>query len=248
MRYIFFTISMFLLLSTGVFAQFEITKKDKTIINDKDVFTFNKIGKELAFNIHNTTKDTVYIKFEVKDIKNANGEKSTLCIFEQCYPPTDNLKGKTYPEREGKAIVPEGNTSPEYNDHFVNNNDKPLNNATFIEYIFNVSQVNKDGSAKDGGKSVTFSYKYDPSSVGVKSTKNTKYKLYPTVGDGVVYLETKKTVNIQLCSITGNKVENIKVNSGKNTLNLSHLKPQIYLVIISDEYNNKIGISKIIIN
>ncbi len=242
-----FTITVGLFLAISTFAQFSVTRADGTEYKDGDVFTFNEVGTEkgeLKFIITNSTTDNIFLQLEVVDIKNADGSNAQICCFGQCFPSIN--KGRIFPSESTAQRI--GASEKLEDGHLVNKETTPQNGAESIEYILRIYQVTDEGKPLDGGKSITFTYKYKPTASAINDLANAKYNVYPTLSNGdVVVTSESNNVTVQLFNVMGQPVKTFVVNKGQTALDLSALNEQLYFVVMRNANNKIINKTKIMI-
>lgn len=214
-------------------AQFTVESHGGDPIVDGQIITYGTLNAELGFYVNNeSTTDEIYMRIEFVSAVNYDGVDMQLC-FGLCYDPI--AVGDIYPLGGGVVTILPGENQNQEGDKFLNYND---GGGNLIDYNFRFIQV--DGGLNEIGEDLTFTYRYDPS-LGLNDNNLVSAQLIATNVKDQLLITASEEVQIELYDIQGRRVVSQKLTSGTNTVNVSNLPTQMYIVKLT----NKQGASQI---
>lgn len=214
-------------------AQFTVETHGGDPIVDGQIITYGTLNAELGFYVNNeSTTDEIYMRIEFVSAVNYDGVDMQLC-FGLCYDPI--AVGDIYPLGGGVVTILPGENQNQEGDKFLNYND---GGGNLIDYNFRFIQV--DGGLNEIGEDLTFTYRYDPS-LGLNDNNLVSAQLIATNVKDQLLITASEEVQIELYDIQGRRVVSQKLTSGTNTVNVSNLPTQMYIVKLT----NKQGASQI---
>ncbi|MFT5103226.1 MAG: hypothetical protein ACI86C_000878 [Candidatus Latescibacterota bacterium] len=222
--------------TAGMMAQTQYTVEDGdgNLINDGDAIVFTVSGTPEAsmdFYVTNTGASTINTKIEFVSALNADGSEFELC-YGLCY--TGISVGQFYPGGSDFVAIDAGMTTGPGN-HFYN---YALGSGEeVLQYVFRFFET--DGAGNDIGNSLTFTYVYNPL-LGVN--ENTlDIALSSTVIDGSLTVNLQEDIALAIYDLNGRIVQNFNLEVGQQTINMSNLSAQMYLL----HFTNNKGISQV---
>ncbi len=220
--------------TAGMMAQYAVEDGDGNAINDGDVLNFGVTGvpdANLSFYVTNNGGSTINMKIEFVSATNADGSEFELC-FGLCY--TGITIGNSYPGGSDFIAIDAGATTGPGN-HFYNY--AAGNGTDVLDYVFRFYET--DGAGNDIGNSLTITYRYDPS-LSVNDNK-LDVVVSSTVIDGQINVNVQEDLNLAIYDLNGRIVQNQKLEAGQQTVNLSNLSAQMYIL----HFTNNKGISQV---
>jgi len=236
----------FLLLLTGIFsyAQFSIVNQETNDpINDGDVIVFDSYSDN-ATNDHsgnleliitnNDASNPINLYLEATQLVNTDGSMLSHC-WDVC------RIGISEHTPYGPLTIDAGASTAPDAIHFENYGPGTDPNAD-VDYVFKIYQLDDQNNEV---AALTFTYRYSPGGGGVvKQLDEDEFQL--SVSAGAIHINSKNTAKVSIYNLTGQKVKEISINSGKTEINTNNFTKGIYIVrAISD---NREMYQRIIIN
>lgn len=239
------TLTLTLLLSLILNAQISVTKHDGTPILNGDIISYNVAtdpGSYLKFYVHNnSTTNAAITKVKFVSATNYDGTGFQLCYGSVCVDNASLVIGQSYPNNG--FTIPPGGQNGNF-DYLLNTNTG--NGVNYpMDLVFKFYTVNSFGA--EIGSPINFTYRYDPSLSNASFIKLSELgvQLKNTLVESNLELTTTKNVTLELFDINGKKVYSELLNSGSQSIDLSSLASNIYLLNITNE-DNKTETIKII--
>lgn len=213
--------------SLATFAQFNVETHDGDPIVDGQLIIAGALNNELPFYVNNeSTTDEIYMKIEFVSAINYDGTNMQLC-FGLCYDPL--VEGVSYPPGNEVVTIQPGQNQNQEGDKFLNYND---GGGNIIDYVFRFYQVDAPGGTQIGDD-LTFTYRYDPA-LGVNESTIVNAKVVSTVVTDVLKVNATEEATAVVYDIRGRVVASSKLVNGNNTISVSNLPSQVYLVQITN--------------
>ena len=213
--------------SFSTFAQFNVETHDGDPIVDGQQVIAGALNSELKFYVNNeSTTDEIYMKIEFVSAVNYDGTDMQLC-FGLCYDPL--IEGVSYPPGSEVVTIQPGQNQNQEGDKFLNYND---GGGNIIDYVFRFYQV--DAGGNEIGDDLTFTYRYDPA-LGLHDSNKVQAEVISTVVTDVIKLRATEEATAVVYDIRGRIVATQKLVNGTNTISVSNLPSQVYLVQITNE-------------
>lgn len=219
-------IALFLFGFVSVQAQFNVTTDGQTI-EEGQVFKYGSTEFSeayLEYEIHNTSDEPIDVRIKVVSMENTDGSGMELCLGNCYYSVTE---GQTYPIESYVTIQP-GETQPTTGDHFLNSDEG--NGEEVITYVFEFQQLDVSGNFPT--ETLNMVYQYDPDYLSVNG-QNKAFEatiVNTMINNGELNVKTQKPVDMQIYNLLGKQVKTAKLDNGLNTVNVSNLSSQVYLV------------------
>ncbi|MDC8000787.1 T9SS type A sorting domain-containing protein [Aequorivita todarodis] len=217
-------------------AQYTVTDINGNELNNGDVIEFSEYGYGTSANYdffvtNDNPSETIYTRIEFVDAVNATGEFFELCYAQQCY--TNLAVGFTIPAAPEVFPIGVGETTGEGN-HFLNAD--PGNGTDILDYIFAFHQYEADG-VTEIGTPLTFTYRYNPTLVGVNENSKVNLTIQSTLVSNEMVLNVNEPVSMLVYNLQGKVVKQAHFETGRQTVNMSDLSSQTYIV----KFNNEKG-------
>ncbi|MCW8981748.1 T9SS type A sorting domain-containing protein [Altibacter sp.] len=214
-----------LLFTITMNAQFTMTDSDSNVITDGTVVaygvtTFPEASLDF-FMTNDSTTDDIFLKCEFVSATNADGSLMELC-FGLCY--TGLTIGAIYPPGSEVITIAPGATTPAGN-HLYNADSG--NGTDQIDYVFKFYQV--DAGGNEIGTPLTMTYRYDPA-LGVEDFNTVDVSINATYVSNEMIVTAAEEVQMTVYNLQGKVVLNQNISVGQQTVNVSSLRSQVYLV------------------
>lgn len=226
-------------------AQFTVTDRSGNVLNDGDVVQFGVLTyPEASFDFFVTNdnpSEEIYTRIEyVQQTNSTNGEFEQLC-YGLCY--NNLVPGETVPPSNDNALVLAiGETTPMGN-HFYN--DDPGNGVDNIDFVFAFRQYEDAAGTIETGTPIVFTYRYNPA-LGVSANNSVDLTIQSTIVSNELVLNVNEPISMVVYNVQGKVVKQAQFETGRQTVNVSDLSSQIYIVQFK---NQKGGVqtSKIVV-
>ena len=218
--------------SASLMAQYTVEDGDGNMINDGDVIVFTATAvpeASMSFYVTNTGATAINTRIEFVSATNADGSEFELC-FGECY--TGINVGQSYP---GSFVTIDAGLTTGLGNHFYNY--ATGSGMEVLTYVFRFYET--DGSGNDIGNSLTFTYAYNPL-LGVNENQ-LDVAVSSTVIDGALTVNVEEDLTLAVYDLNGRVVQNLKLEVGQQTINMSNLSSQMYLL----HFTNNRGISQV---
>ena len=217
-------------------AQYTVRDINGDELTNGQVLDFTEYGYGTSANYeffvtNDNPSETIYTRIEFVDAVNATGEFFELCYAQQCY--TNLAVGFTIPDAPQVFPIGVGETTGEGN-HFLNAD--PGNGTDILEYVFAFHQYEADG-VTEIGTPLTFTYRYNPGLIGVNENSKVNLTIQSTVVSNEMVLNVNEPVSMLVYNLQGSVVKQARFETGLQTVNMSDLSAQTYIV----KFNNEKG-------
>lgn len=214
-------------------AQYTVRDAEGNVLNNGDVLEFGVYGygTEASYDFFVTNDnptETINTRIEVVDAVSQTGNLFELCYAEQCY--TDLSIGQTLPPVPDTYPIGPGQTTGPGN-HFQN--DDPGNGSDVLEYVFAFHQYEEDG-VTEIGTPLTFTYRYNPT-LSVKNNNKVNLTIQSTVITNELVLNVNEPVSMMVYDLQGRVVKQARFETGRQTLDMSNLNSQAYILQFKNE-------------
>ncbi len=213
-------------------AQFHVTTIDGDPINADDVFEYTTTDTtaELGFYVYNDTENPIDMRVKVVSITNGSGDGMQLC-FGQCYYGV--LEGATYPVEGSEAssvTIQPGQHQGSSGDHIwvESKNGIPNINESSV-YVLEFQQMDPMGLFVQESMQITYIY---TSALSVaEHAQDMAVQLQSTmINNGKLAINAERPAQMQVYNLLGQEVKAAHLASGLNTVDVSSLSAQVYLV------------------
>lgn len=216
-------------------AQYTVKDADGNELNDGDLLEFNEYGYGSTGNYdffvtNDNPSEDIYTRIEFVAVENATGENFELCYALQCY--TGLSVGQTLPPQPEVFPIAVGETTGPGN-HFLNL--EPGDGTENLDFVFAFHQYEADG-VTEIGTPLTFTYRYNPT-LGVNDNTKVNLSIESTVVSNELVLNVNEPVNMMVYDLQGRVVKQANFETGRQTVNMSNLNPQAYIL----QFNNEKG-------
>ncbi len=215
-------------------AQYVVTDHDGNEITEGMVVEFSASGVpdgSLEYYVTNNGSDEIYMRIEFVSAVNANGNGFELC-FGQCY--IDLVVGQSVPPAPQKVAIAAGATTPDGN-HFA----ATIPSSEIQDYNFRFYETDSDGN--DIGNNLNFTYRFNPT-LGINDVNELGVTIASTVIFNDMQVNAVEELDMVVYNLQGKLVNSQKINVGQQTINMSDLSSQMYIV----KFSNNEGASKTI--
>lgn len=235
-------LTLFIFIYSLSFAQFTVAKSDGTPLLNGDIITFTVASdpaSKLGFKVTNTTSAPILTKIEFVSATNYTGTNFQLCYGVNCF---DNpVVGQSYPSPAFE--IPANGQNGNY-DYLINTNTG--NGVNYpMDFVFKFYTVNTSGV--EYGTPITITYRFDPTlaTSTFSDLKNMGVEITNTLVENNLELNTTENISLNLFDINGKKVYSQDLESGNQSIDLSNLSSNVYILNITNA-ENKQGSIKIV--
>ncbi len=226
-------------------AQYTVTNEVGDVLHEGDVLEYGTYGYNVGadyifFVTNNNPTETIYSRLEFVSAVNADGSLLEICYAGQCY--TGIPAGFTAPPIPGVLPIGPGETTPPGLDHILNGD--PGDGVYMIDYICAFHQYEADG-VTEIGTPLTFTYRYNPT-LGVNENSKVNLTVLSTVVSNELTLDVNEPVSMLVYDLQGRVVKQARFETGRQTINMSDLSSQAYILKFSNE-KGAIQTTKIIV-
>ncbi|WP_310992528.1 T9SS type A sorting domain-containing protein [Aequorivita marina] len=216
-------------------AQYTVTDNNGNVLQEGDVLEYGTYGYNtgadyIFFVTNDNPSETIYSRLEFVSATNADGSMFEICYAGQCYTGVD--VGFTAPPSPNVLPIEAGETTPG-GDHILNGD--PGDGTNMIEYELAFHQYEADG-VTEIGTPLTFTYRYNPT-LGVTDNTTINLTLESTVVRDELVVNVNEPVSLMVYNLQGRVVKQANFETGRQTLNMSNLNPQSYIL----QFNNEKG-------
>ncbi|MDD3772427.1 MAG: T9SS type A sorting domain-containing protein [Weeksellaceae bacterium] len=226
--------TFFTLYAISSFAQreYRVADLEDNPYEDNNTFVFDVHGSfadpaeaaKLHLLISNESSSDIYLRGQIIEMINTNGELAQFCIggpSGNCFFPL--YEGSYYPNQNGGILYANSNWG--MFDYFIN-----LDETNLAEYKVRFTQTDGEGNEIEG-TDFTFSYLYNKDGLGVNDIRSQAIaEVYPTVAKGFTNVNLKENANIQILNTEGRIVKVTQLKSGASQLDLTGLSSGVYWV------------------
>ena len=219
------------------YAQFEVRdQSDESLVSEGQSFTFSEAGCAYAdpcnwkFKVTNTSSEAIYMRIFVDNLVGTDGSNFQLCFAGVCLNNVALNSG--YPSTA--AMIAPGATNSAGN-NFWNLNDSAT--ATSMSWTFRFQAF--DSSGFTIGTPLTMTYNYSPP-LSVEESQLSKIKVYPTNVVNELNVTSTEDLTANIYDLLGRNVKQVSINSGGDTINISDLSAQPYIIRFTNEEGDTI--------
>ncbi len=212
-------------------AQFSLTDSRGNNYPDGSVYTVNSLDRSLAswsFLVVNDAPNDIYVSAE---LVSTTGDATQ---FEFCYGLCyfGIAVGQKVPD-PGSILIAQNSDSGRGNHMF---NTGSNGNAVY-DFEMNFFQTSADGLTRLGPE-LTIIYRYDPSavlSIDIPSNVPNITVENSIVEAGLLNLNTAHSTTMQISDLQGRNVGQRRLEAGRQSVDVSSLKQQMYILTFNDE-------------
>ncbi|WP_458628916.1 T9SS type A sorting domain-containing protein [Winogradskyella sp. PC D3.3] len=218
-------------------AQFEVRdKSDDSIVTDGQTISFSEAGCGYSdpcnwkFKVTNTSTENIYMRIFVDNLVGTDGSFFQLCFAGQCYNNVALYGG--YPNAAA-MIAPGATNSPGNN--FWNLNDPTT--TTPMSWSLRFQAFNASGTAI--GTPLNVTYNFDPS-LSINESSLATLNVYPTNTKNELNVNSNENLTANFYNLLGKNVKQANIVSGDNTIDISDLSAQPYIIRFTNEEGESI--------
>lgn len=214
-------------------AQYTVTDASGNVLHDGDVLEYGTYGYNtdadyVFFVANDNPTEAIYSRLEFVSAVNADGSMFELCYAGQCY--FDIPFGFTSPPIPNVLPIGVGESTPG-GDHILNGD--PGDGAYKIDYLCAFHQYEEDG-VTEIGTPLTFTYRYNPT-LGVKENNKVNLTVQSTIVSNELVLNVKEPISMLVYDLQGRVVKQAHFETGRQTVNMSDLSSQTYILQFKNE-------------
>tara|TARA_R110002033_G_scaffold165693_2_gene203680 strand:- start:20026 stop:20757 length:732 start_codon:yes stop_codon:yes gene_type:complete len=225
------------LISFVSFAQFEVRdKSDDSLLTDGQIVSFSEAGCEYAdpcnfkFKVINTSSEDFYMKIFVDNLTGTDGSDFQLCFATVCLNSIELNSG--YPSTA--ALISAGSTNSIGN-NFWNQNDSAT--TTPMSWTFRFQQL--DASGNNTGTPLSVTYNFNPS-LSIDNSELSSLEVYPTSVKNELNVSSNEDLSVEIYDLLGRSVKQTNIISGGDTIDISDLSAQPYIIRFTNEFGDTI--------
>ena len=217
-------------------AQFEVKdKSDSSILTEGQVISFSEAGCgytgacNFKFEVTNTSGADLYMRIFVDNLVGTDGSNFQLCFNGVCLNNVSLNSG--YPS--SPALIAAGTTNSAGN-NFWNQNTagSPAMSWTFRFQAFNAS-------GNEIGTPLSVTYNYD-SSLSIEDSELSALEVYPTSVKNELNVSSNEDLSAEIYDLLGRSVKQVSITSGGDTIDISDLSAQPYIIRFTNESGDAI--------
>lgn len=226
------------------YGQFEVRQfSDDALITDGQVLNFSEAGCGINDNcnwkfkvVNTSTTDPLYMRIFVDNLTNTDGSNFQLCFAGVCL--NDVTLNSGYPSTA--ATIPAGGAS-----NFGNNlwNQNPPSTTTPMSWTFRYQPF--DANNNPIGTPLTLTYNFNPN-LGVDDFNISNVSIYPSIASTNVTINSQEDLSVRIYDILGKQVKEAKITTDNNTIDVSDLAPQMYILRLENNSGDRL-IKKILV-
>ena len=211
MRRILLSITVLLFFISSSFAQISMVDGNGDTIEDEAVYTFDNTGKLANLNVFvtNNGSSTIDVNLIAETVTGTDGSDMEFCIG-SCH--WGIIEGTEY----GPITIEAGASTNQGEVHF-HNHDSENDLITYVLKIY--ENGNEDNS-------ITFSYIYDASFVGVNNISENEISIYPNPAKNTINISNNNYDEIIFSNIAGQIVK--RISNSQTTISTSEFSNGIY--------------------
>ncbi|MDN3724540.1 T9SS type A sorting domain-containing protein [Aequorivita sp. SDUM287046] len=217
-------------------AQYTVRDINGVELKNGDILEFTEFGYGTSANYeffvtNDNPSEEIHTRIEYIGAVNTDGSMLEICYANQCY--IGFTPGATIPTAPEVFTIAVGETTGEGN-HFLNGDGG--NGVDIIEYTCAFHQYEADG-VTEIGTPLTFTYRYNPGLIGVNENSKVNLTIQSTLISNEMVLNVKEPVSMLVYNLQGGVVKQARFEAGVQTVNMSDLSAQTYIV----KFNNEKG-------
>lgn len=226
-----------ILASFAAHAQFEVKdKSDNSIVTDGQTINFSEAGCAYAdpcnwkFEVTNTSSEDFYMRIFVDNLVGTDGSDFQLCFAGVCLNSV--TLGNGYPSTP--ALIASGATNSAGN-NFWNQNDS----STTTPMSWTLRFQAFDASGAEIGTPLSVTYNFDPT-LSVDDSVLSTLEIYPTDAKNTLNVSSNENLTANFYDLLGRSVKQVNIVSGDNTIDISELSAQPYIIRFTNEEGESI--------
>ncbi len=214
-------------------AQYTVTDRSGDVLNEGDVIEFGTLEYPDAsyefFVTNDNPSEEIYTRVEFVSENNATREFEQLC-YGLCY--NDLVPSESVPPAGDDALViAVGETTPMGN-HFWS--DDPGNGVDNVEFVFSFRQYEDAAGTIEIGTPLTFTYRYNPT-LGVNNNSKLNLSIQSNIVNNELVLNVNEPISMLVYDLQGRVVKQGRFEIGRQTINMSDLSAQTYILQFQNE-------------
>lgn len=223
-------------------AQFEVRdKSDDSIVTDGQTISFSEAGCGYSdpcnwkFKVTNTSTENIYMRIFVDNLVGTDGSLFQLCFAGVCLNNVTLNSG--YPNTA--AMIAPGATNSAGNNFW---NQNAPTTTTPMSWSLRFQAFNASGTAI--GTPLNVTYNFDPS-LSINESSLATLNVYPTNTKNELNVNSNENLTADFYDLLGKNIKQVNIVSGDNTIDISDLSAQPYIIRFTNEEGNSI-IKKIV--
>ncbi|MBU2922900.1 T9SS type A sorting domain-containing protein [Winogradskyella psychrotolerans] len=223
-------------------AQFEVRdKSDDSIVTDGQTISFSEAGCGYSdpcnwkFKVTNTSTENIYMRIFVDNLVGTDGSLFQLCFAGVCLNNVTLYSG--YPNTA--AMIAPGATNSAGNNFW---NQNPPTTTTPMSWTLRFQAFNASGM--EIGTPLSVIYNFDPS-LSINESSLATLDVYPTNTKNELNVNSNENLTADFYDLLGKNIKQVNIVSGDNTIDISDLSAQPYIIRFTNEEGNSI-IKKIV--
>lgn len=217
-------------------AQFDVKDSNENLVTDGQSLNFTEAGCAYSdpcnwkFKVTNTSTEDIYVRIFVDNLVGTDGSAFQLCFAGQCY--NNIILNNGYPGTA--AMIAPGVTNSAGN-NIWNQNDSATTTAMSWTFRFQAF----DASGFTVGTPLSVTYNYTPA-LSVDDSELSTIEVYPTSTKNELNVNSTEDLTADFYDLLGRNVKQAKIVSGGDTVNISDLSAQPYIVRFTNEEGESI--------
>ncbi|WP_179005050.1 T9SS type A sorting domain-containing protein [Winogradskyella forsetii] len=209
---------------------------DESLVTDGQTIAFSEAGCGYAdpcnwkFKVTNTTTQDIYVRIFVDDLVGTDGSDFQLCFAGVCL--NDVALNSGYPSTP-YLIAPGGTNSAGNNLWNLN----PSTTTTPMSWTFRFQAF--DSSGFTVGTPLIVTYSFDPT-LSVGESQLSDIKVYPTTVVNELNVSANEDLTANFYDLLGRSVKQATILSGDDTIDISDLSAQPYIIRFTNEEGESI--------
>jgi len=232
---LFLTLSLF---TSASYAQFDLKNyNDDSVITDGQTISFSETGCgydddcNWKFKVTNTSAtETLYMRIFVDNMVNSDGSNVQLCFSGVCLFSV--TLGNGYPNTAA-MIAPSASTG--IGNYFWNQN--PIGTTTAMSWTLRFQAF--DSSGFTIGTPLNVTYNFDPN-LSVDDSALSSLEVYPTNVKNELNVNSSENLTADFYDLLGRNVKQANIISGGDTIDISDLSAQPYIIRFTNEEGESI--------
>ncbi|NRD23199.1 T9SS type A sorting domain-containing protein [Winogradskyella litoriviva] len=217
------------------YAQFEVRdQSDDSLLSEGQVIAFSEAGCayndpcNFKFKVTNTSTTDIYMRIFVDNLTGTDGSNFQLCFNGVCLNNVSLNSG--YPSTP--ALIAAGTTNSAGN-NFWNQNSSDT--TTPMSWTLRFQAY--DASGFTVGTPLTVTYEFNPS-LSVDETELSFLEVYPTSTQNHLNVISSEDLSADIFDLVGRKVMQANITSGTDTIDVSNLSAQPYIIRFTNTSGN----------
>lgn len=209
-------------------AQYTVTNDAGDVLQDGDIINSTLMESYNFFVTNDNPSEEIYTRIEVVSLVNTTGDLFEFC-YGLCLPNV--FVGLILPEPPSTMAIGVGETTIEGN-HFLNGDSG--DGTQVIDYVFIFHQYEDAAGDTETGTPLTLTYRYNPN-LGVSDNSKVDLTIESTVITNELVLKVNEPVNMMVYDLQGRIVKQARFETGRQTLDMSNLNSQAYILQFRNE-------------